>query len=156
MQSESAAQTQQLIQQTLQQAEDAKALAQYEAALDTHIGTLVESDPYLKATPYIEQVFKFEVMKAQPQTFEDLQAVLRSTAQAQVARYQQAELARRKVQAVVQSGPVTPPSSVGIEPPGGTALTPSPAQFFDATGRADWKALGRAVTASFEAANRAS
>lgn len=138
--------------QKIQQIEDEKALATYKVELDRHIGAMIQSDPYLQATPYVEQIFQFEVMRANPQTFEELQQVLRSTAQAQVAKYQQAEQLRRKVQAATApQAPLSP--TVGIEPPGGLPVTPSPAQFFKPDGTADWKKLGDAVAQSIAAAN---
>lgn len=142
----------QITEQKIQQIEDDKALATYKVELDRHISTMVQSDPYLQATPYVEQIFQFEVMRANPQTFEELQQVLRSTAQAQVAKYQQAEQLRRKVQAATApQAPFSP--TVGIEPPGGLPVTPTPAQFFKPDGSADWKKLGDAVAASMTAAN---
>ncbi len=143
-----------ITEQKIQQVEDDKALATYKVELDRHIGAMVQSDPYLAATPYVEQVFQFEVMRANPQSFEELQQVLRSTAQAQVAKYQQAEQLRRKVQAVTApQAPLSP--TVGIEPPGGLPVTPSPTHFFKSDGSADWKRLGDAVTQSIAAANAA-
>ena len=143
-QQEAAAQTQVEIQAALQRVEDQKSVAEYERALDFHINQLVASDPFLQATPYVDQVFKFEVLQRQPQTFEELQSILRSTAQAQVVKYHQAAQHALKLQTVQQ---VQQRAQSGIEPPGGTAPQPTAANFFKADGAADWKGLGQAATA---------
>lgn len=149
-QQEAAAQTQQQVQQAVQALEDAKALSAYEQAVDGHIAQLLASDPFLQATPYAADVFKFKVMQAAPQSYEELQAILQTEAQAQVAKYRQAAEHHLKRSALAAAPPVP-----AIEPPGGAAPTPSAPNFFDASGKADWKALNNSVTAFLQQSARA-
>lgn len=125
------------IQAVTHEIEHRQQTAKHALVINTALQEIFTANPMLQSVPNIEDVIRFEVAKAKPQTEEAALELFKSVSTGIAENLNKHYNANKKVQAVAQAKQKL--ESKTIEPASGTAPTIQPTSYKNTDGTVNWK-----------------
>lgn len=128
---------------------DANEIATFDGEIKKTVGSILESNPALKAVPHIEHLMRFEVAKMKPKSPEEMMDAFHTVAQGIVEGLDETYNKARKT-TIIDKATM---EKTGIQPPVGTAPSMArPINYADQSGKVDFNLIKQAAKAALRTA----